>query len=409
MPTFRYQGRKGDGQTVSGTVDADSRLLATIRLRQQGLSIETLKEDTILDIALESEPTSLTPRGRMSMLDVLHPISAGSLARFWNQFAQLMHAGVSIYETLTTLQGRVPRRIGSGLAQMAQGVGAGHQLCQEAALHPGIFPRHVVGMLRAAQSSGDLEAIGRDLADQYEQDFRMWLRLLPGKIYFAIVAVLCVLIAPFPTYVISAPDLNTGLHNYLQYAMAHLFPWMAAAVVGLIVLRGLLNLPGIKQVKDSVLYALPVINTSLVITGRWRFMRCLQILMRAGVPLPEAVETASDAFGNAAMARPYLLAAEQMRTVGGGIAALAQVRSLPADIRNILLTAGQAGTYDEALEALASRAAEERKSLMGKLIFANYALAYVIMVPLVAMVVYLGYRNYMTAILDRFNSPEWMP
>ncbi len=346
---------------------------------------------------------------QLTAADLLLPVSAGSLARFWSQFAQLLHAGFNVHDALIELQGRVSKRIGRVLGRMAVVVALGRPLSEAAAAYPGIFPGHVVGMLRAAEAAGELESIARDLAEQYGQDHRMWLLSLPAKIWFGLIVIFCGLVAPFPGIVLRAGNITAGLQDYRHFAVTRLLPAMVALMIGIWIMRLILNLPKVRLVKDSVVFAVPLVNWPTAVTGRLRFFRCLQVLVRAGVNLPEAVETAACAVPNASMAEQFRMAAAWMRQTGGGIEYLSRVPSLTDTMRNILLTAEQAGTYDEALQVLVAAAAAERAWLLQRKTIAGYVLAYVVIGPLVMVALYFAYRGYYQAIFERFESPEWMP
>jgi len=402
MALFRYHGHTEAGQPKAGTIEAPSRMLATVSLRREGLFIEVLEE-----VVPEGATRAASPKP--SLWDLINPISARHLARFWDQFAQLMHAGVSVHEALLALQGRVAGRIARVLGKMAPAIAAGKSLSDEAAAYPGIFPLYVVGMLQAGETSGELEVIARDLATQYDQDFKAWLRLLPAKIYFSLVLILCVLVPAFPGIVIGADDLLSGLREYLHFAVTRLLPWIAVVLFGLLVLKVILNLPGIKTVKDGVVYGLPLVNRPLLVTGRWRFLRCLQVLIGAGVDLPQAVATAAEATGNEAIAKPFRMVASKMRDTGAGVELLAAVPSLTPEMRNALLTADQAGTYDQALQNLTAQAAEERDSLLRRTTIGTYVVFYVIVIGLVIAALAAAWLGHYNAIFQRFESPEWMP
>lgn len=403
MPRYQYEGKKESGGQVEGVIEAPSRSVATVRLRQMGVWIQSLDEEG--DPARRSGPPApgVGARGkaRWSLLYGLCPVSAGALSNFFEQVCGLYRAGVGMQTVVDDTAGRVDSgRLRMLLLEVSPRIAQGESLGDCLADYPQVFSRGVVGMIRAGELSGNLDEMARDLADEFRAEQRVWWLLLIPKIYFTIVITLAALIPSFPG-IIRAANIGEGLHWWRGHVVANILPWMLL-VVGLYLLyRVVWHLPALRGLKDRLAYGLPIWSALTRRVGLARFYRALEITVRAGVDFPTAMDAAAEAAGNAIMIRQLRAAAARMRSGTSLHDALEPCAFIGPSVKGQLGSADLGGTFDETLPRMAEQTRASRNTLIAGLRVGAVALGYVITSGIVIVSAVRGYMEIYRAQADR--------
>ena len=88
MPLFQYQAIAEDGKKCKGVIDADSLFMAKERLRKQKVFITAIE-------GISSQKTAHTSRAFLNETQLLD---------FTRELAQLLKAGLPLYESLVTIE-----------------------------------------------------------------------------------------------------------------------------------------------------------------------------------------------------------------------------------------------------------------------------------------------------------------
>ncbi len=147
MPLYEYQALNASGDVFRDFLLAKSGEEVQEVLTQRGL--EPLSIRRIREVG--------TPKS--------HPINARNLSLLFRQLASLRRAGVPLSEALNIAANQFSPPLGDLVAQVQQDVHSG-SMSFPAALgrHPQI-PRHIVGIIRAADESGRVREAMEDLAE----------------------------------------------------------------------------------------------------------------------------------------------------------------------------------------------------------------------------------------------------
>lgn len=392
---FYYRAHTDEGEEKSGVIEAPSRLLALKRLATDGLHVdycETHPERRVL----EREEVTDETRTFADLL-IVRP-SPGRMAGFYNQLGNLLAAGVSPHEAAQALADRAPgRQLRTAMADIAPRLAAGSSLADELARYPQLFPPEAVGLFRAAERSGDFPGACRELEEWYQQLHKGLLWFQSARIYYGFVLLLVVLIPSFPWIV------ARGFRWYLYFALTRLLPIIAALATGWVGMRMLFGLPGFRPIRDRFVLALPLLGWLERRAAAARFLRALGALLRAGVALPDAVETAADALGNVYLRSGALRAAADLRGGAELDQALRKITALSADERNSLLTAMQSGRMDEGIAHLAEQARTVRGQGIGAMRLAGVIGLGAAMAVVVAVAVIAAWLNFYAASAERLG------
>ena len=350
MPLYQYESITPEGEQKSGTIEAPSRMLANLKLREQGLRVRTLVEAR----TAPSTEASRTQKVQYSPWYPLRPVGPGPLADFYAQLSQLLRAGVTIHDAAHALQGRVHPRLRKVLREVTPALAEGESLTENLAKCPQIFPAHVLAMVQVGETSGNLDEICEVIASQYDEELRLQRMLLLPKVYYGIVLLFCILIPTFPWMI------SRGFSWYLHQLLTVLIPVIMGLIVLLLLGKVVLAVPAIKTVTDDLIYRLPFLAPFGLRAARARLLTSLHVLMRAGVDLPTAINSAAPTVGVRPMQAQLQIAAERIRAQEEVPKALQDCSALSDQAKAALSTAQQSGLYEQALHRLAERAVDER-------------------------------------------------
>ncbi len=397
MPRFEYEAIDPDGQAQAGTIEADSRMLATVKLRERGLHLQTLREQQVGRLAMGDAPAEV----ERSLFYPLHPVPLPRLADLYAQLAELLEAGVGIYEATESLQGRVGRRLERILVEISPKLGAGEALSGNLGKYPQIFPAHVRAMLRAGETSGNLDQACAAIAEQYDQEHELHQKLRLPKMYYGLVLIFCILVPTLPWII------SRGFSWYLHQLGTVLLPIIGGLIALLLIGKVVLAIPRVKGVVDDIVFRLPFLAPFGMRAARARMLQTMYILTRSGVDLPTAVNLAGEAAGVRPMAAQLRIAAAKMRERVPVMQALGHCDALSDPVKGALATAEQTGLYEEALGRLAEAAANERRNVINNIVTGSMLTFLAFTAVPVVIAVYIGYRAYFDAIFER--AEEWMP
>lgn len=305
MPAFEYEALDGAGKKARGYLTADSEVAARRELRRRQLA--PLK---VAKAAGDAVRKSGEARSRKAL-------SKRELMLVTRQLSSLIDAGMPVEEAVGLVAGQVDaqamRRV---LTDLRSRVMEGERLSDAMAAHPGSFPPVYRAMVAAGEMSGGLGAVLDRLADYLEQADAVRRKLQAALIYPAalsvtaitVVAVLLVFIVPrlaeqFDGTGVTLPALTRfliGLSGFLQSSWPILLAGIAVLVLGVLLA---LRRPAVREARDRVVLRVPVLGSTIRNSEAARFARTMEILLKSGALLPDALKAARRTAGNAAFAQ----------------------------------------------------------------------------------------------------------
>ena len=291
---YAYEAADISGRIVRGRVEAPGPSALARTLEQRGLYV--------LDVTEAAAATGSRGfrRGRhQAVLEATRAIAA------------LLGAGLPLARVLAAATGVAEGDVAEALISIRQKVERGEPLAVALGRFPALFPPVYVGLVRAAERSGDLAGGFADLTLQLEREEEIRSRLVSAMIYPLIlasaggVAVLVLLFFVLPRFVevlggTGAPlpgstrvllELSTGLQHRWPLLLGVLVAGVATVLASGRTTRGrrlgaamLLRIPGIRTLRRYGLAA--------------RFARLLAVLLSGGAPLLNALEDTGESMGD---------------------------------------------------------------------------------------------------------------
>jgi general secretion pathway protein F len=359
MPLFRYSAVGPNGKTIKGVIDADSLLVAKERLRKQQILVTTLSH-------LQNKQDQLA----------LSPVL---LLSFTRELAQLLKAGLPLYESLLTIEEKYRRHKAHPLfLDLCDHLKEGAALSSALKRYPATFDRIYLSMVHVAEESGNLAAIFDQLAQLIIRQQKLKKQLISALLYPSFLAIFCVfIIAGLLFFVVpSMKELfeDRPLHPITATVLC-ISNWANAHIT--LLLTGLCSLIAgfICTVRSRrgkcFLYEfslkLPFIKTLLLHSALVRFCRSLSMLLAGGVPLLDAL-----ALSRNVVKSPLIEEAitEAEKRVGQGerlSAAFKGSIAIPPLVLRMLALAEETGKMGEAFFSLAEIYEEEMEKHLSQL------------------------------------------
>lgn len=299
MPRFRYVARKGPGENVEGTLEAESSRAAVARIRELGYFPLKVEEDT-------------GETSRDVLREKLRRISIKDRNVFLRQLANLFESGMMITRALRTLVDQTENpRLRKVIDQLREDVQQGSSLAEAMEKHPDLFPAMYVSLVRAGETGGMLEEVLWRICAFGEQEEELKGRVISAMVYpvFLIIvgfsAVFILVSFVFPKFIRIFEDFNAELPLPTRILMGFsdfMGNWWWAVLIGLVgLLAGLYrawkNEQG-RRYYDALFLRVPVLRTLVVKYEMAKFARTLGTLLDNGVPILTALQITGETISN---------------------------------------------------------------------------------------------------------------
>jgi type IV pilus assembly protein PilC len=348
--TYDYKVRDGSGQLVVGQLVGDNETLVVRRLREQGLTpVEVKKHTEGLGMEITLRPGHVSLKG---------------ISVFCRQFATMVNSGLPILRALSILSDQTDSKaLAKVLGEVRIEVERGASLSGAMSKHPKVFNDLFISMMKAGETGGVLDTVLLQLADTIEKEVELRRKVKSAMTYPVVVVCLVVLIMgamllfvvpqfetiyaslsaqlPLPTRILLAAS-NTVRSKW----------WMViAAVAGAVfALRRFKATPQGRLVLDQVKLKAPVFGPLFHKVALARMASTFGMLLRAGVPILQALEIVKDTVNNKVLAA----ALEDVKTSvreGESIAhPLAKHAVFPPMVVQMLAVGEETGAVDTMLE-----------------------------------------------------------
>lgn len=298
MASYGYEAINNVGKTVKGSVEAESVDAAKIRLKQQGMTVLSVKEEGLLtkDISF-SIGKKIQPR---------------DLSVFCRQFVSMNRAGVSILECLNLLcQQTENKELQKAVKQVETDVQKGETLADALRKHPKVFPSLMITTVAAGEASGSLDVSLERMAEQFEKSAKTQAMVKKAMVYpamvgiVALVVIVVMLVVIIPSYEEMFADLGTELPAITKAVVAasdflidYWFIIVPVVIAVIVAISIYLKTPAGRLLTSELSIKIPIFSELTVKSACSQLARTLSTLIAAGVPLVEAVDITANTMEN---------------------------------------------------------------------------------------------------------------
>jgi len=396
MANYRYKAINENGNTLSGTLEAESIQNANTVLASRGLM-----------------PTQVTEEGSSARATLWNRISAitGSvkmrdLILFTKQFRSMLNAGVPIIRIMQVLEAQTESKVlREAVTAIIADIRQGSTISDAFQKHPKIFSHLYCSMLRAGELSGNVTSVLERLIYIIEHEAKIKSDIKSAMQYpltvlialgIAFIVLLTFVIPqfvtvfsksgielPWPTKV--AVAMNAYLKNYWYLMLGVLF----AVIFGL---RQYFKTQNGKLVRDSFLLRIPILGPLFQKAAMSRFSSIFAILQSSGVPVMQSLTILSDTIGNAAIARSFDYVRDKIEEGSGIAAPLKTAPYFPPMVVDMIAIGEESGNIEEMLREISKHYDDEVEYAVKAL---SDAIGPILIVGLAAVVGFFALAIYM--------------
>jgi len=298
LEVFLWQGLNRKGKKISGELSAASVLELKAQLRKQGITPGKIKKKPKPLFGLSGDKA----------------IQPADIAIITRQIATMLGAGVPLVQTIEMIgSGHNNGNMQKLLAEVSNKLQSGIPLSDCLREHPKYFDGLYCDLVNSGEQSGSLETIYERIATYKEKA-----EALKGKIKKAmaypiavmaiaaiVTSILLIFVVPvfqeifagfgaeLPAFTLFVIGISEFMQAYWYLGLAGIF------AAGYLFKKAHLNSQKFRDSVDRKILKLPVIGDLLEKAAVARFARTLSTTFAAGVPLPDALESAAGASGNA--------------------------------------------------------------------------------------------------------------
>lgn len=313
------------------------------------------------------------PNGRSRLQSILQfeitrrKVPLRELQQFSRQMSVFIKAGISLTDALVIIRDETGSKLfRSVLDDIVNSLQNGATLGDAAAVHADAFPPYYLGILRAAELTGDLDVVLLQLAEYIDRDLEARHKIVGALIYPAVIALLAVgVIGVLVGYVLPRfetffKDLDAKLPfqtrillDISHWCRTYWYVLLGIVLVVLLIVLWLQRTNQGRKARDKSLLKLPILGSLIQYAILERFCRTLSAMVTAGVPLPTSMAVAGDATSNYVY-RTGIAEAREVMIRGGGLATpLAATGLFPSSARQMLRVGESTGSLDEQLAVTA--------------------------------------------------------
>lgn len=356
MPTFEYTARTAGGQLVTEAINYSDELSLRQYLRSNDLYV--------LEIREKRTRTGAKGRGRVGLGDII---------LFTRHLRTMIMAGMPLISALEALAEQTgSARLAEVLTNVTKSVAGGKSLAASMAQYPTVFPELLITMTQAGEEGGRLPDTLREASRQLELQMEIRQKLISAMMYPAftltatVLTVTAMMLFIVPVFAKIYHDLKAPLPAITQLlirisdALIHQgWIFLLILIAGIAFLRRYYKTPEGRLKIDAFKLRIPVVGNLVRKSASANLTSSLAGLLDSGVPLIQALQTASRVCGNEVMAEAARSAAHNLALGRKLSSELDKSGQFPPMVVRMIAMAEEVGAMPEVLRQVAAGYIEE--------------------------------------------------
>ncbi|MEW5805294.1 MAG: type II secretion system F family protein [Patescibacteria group bacterium] len=356
---FHYTAADSHGKVYQADVEASSldEVLGLIAKQDlKPISVKPLKEVVVV----KDKFAGLIGGGKITLQDKIFLMKYLSL---------MLRVGTDLFKAIDILiQDFTKPAIRNFLLEVRGNLEKGNPFYTSFQNHPEIFSGIVVNLIKAAETSGNLEQTLMEISDSYAKEADLKGKVRSALIYpvllltvsFAIVVLLVTFVLPRISVVFEGsgaemPFYTRIIVSFGKFVNQHsllVLPLLFGSLIGLGVF--LFKTGRGKQISNNLLRKTPLVKDIFMKLAIQRFSATLGSLLKAGILFVTALEITAEAVGEENMRRALLRIAKEEISRGVPIGeAFKKEQIFPQVVINLIAIGEKSGHVEEILGTLA--------------------------------------------------------
>ncbi|PIR70190.1 MAG: hypothetical protein COU46_02895 [Candidatus Niyogibacteria bacterium CG10_big_fil_rev_8_21_14_0_10_42_19] len=300
MTLYSYSAKKISGEEINGQEDTENQFTLAESLRKKGYMLVSFKKKSALPYFSLNK---LTPKRSVSMSEKMI---------FSRNLSVMVGAGVALTRGLEVLTRQTTNaKFKEVIGDLSDNIRRGKPLSEAMSEHPKIFSRLFVAMIKAGETSGNLEESLLLIAGQLEREYDLRRKVRGAFIYPVIIlismAVIGVIMMMYvvPTLVSTFEELGIELPLSTRIMLAtsnfltnNIFITIFMIAGLAIVLRIILKNDKVSDFVSGLTLRIPIISGLVKKINAARTARTFGSLLGAGVEILEALDVTENVIQN---------------------------------------------------------------------------------------------------------------
>ncbi|MBX3072651.1 type II secretion system F family protein [Candidatus Obscuribacterales bacterium] len=358
---YVYKVRDSQGNVREAVAQAESPAILRTRLSARGLDV--------LDIRERGGFTTADIVARLNrILDSFEQVSLKDMVVFSRQFSAMVSSGVAMLRTLSIIVDQCPnKRLKNALDDIRRSVESGLSLSDAMARQVGIFDRLYIAIVRAGETGGILSDVLKRLADYLEYKEKLNQKVRAAMVYPSVVLLIAVgvfwamLTFVLPVFQGLFKNIGGELPLYTQFLIAlseavrsiYMVFFLIACGIGAYFLRRYYRTEVGRLQIDGMILSLPLFGDLIRKVAIARFSRTFGTLIRAGVPMLNALDVVKDTAGNAVVAKGIDQIYDEVRQGGTISKPMSRNQIFPPMVTQMIAVGEETGRLDDMLSKIA--------------------------------------------------------
>lgn len=376
MSTFQYTARAQNGNTITGTIEAESSSAVASQLIKQGITpVKILSKGA-------SKKDGIRISATMDMGEIFPPkVTPADLIKFTRSLSSLTRAGVPMNDAL---RGMLPNMRHITMAKVVDDIlgkiNAGQPLTTAFGNHPKIFSQFYVSMVTIGETTGRLGDIFRQLT-QYLENENNASKKVKSALRYPVMVLIAILITMIVVVIFVVPGFSSLFAKFnaelplptriliaASHVLATYWPMLIGGTVATVygVKKYLKTAQG-KYNWGKLQLRIPIAGNVIQMSIMARFSRLLSIMAGAGIQMIPALTVLATAMDNAYIQQQVLNMRESLER-GDSLYHAALTADIFDDLVLQMLKVGQdTGTIDEMMHEVANYQDNELEYALDKL------------------------------------------
>jgi type IV pilus assembly protein PilC len=352
MKTYLYKAKNSRGEIITGTVKAANEIEAEGVLVKHNL--------VALDIASQKS-------GGVSFIGFGKKVNFKDRAIFARQISTMISAGLPLPKAIkiTSTQARNDF-LKNIYTEIFKDLEEGFSFSNALAKHPEAFDKVFISIVTAGESTGKLDTVLKQQADQLENDNNFMGKVKGAMFYPAFILVALVAIATYMLIVVipqlktifDSAGANLPLATRMLLAMSDFVKtkwWLVLVMMVVLAVAGKFwfsSSSGVRT-KDELQLKIPVVKKLFEGIYMYRFTKVMAMLIGAGVPLLDALKIGGSVMNNSVYESSIIRAANQVEKGIPLSVQLSKDPTFPAFIGQMAAVGEETGQLDGVLSKVA--------------------------------------------------------
>jgi type IV pilus assembly protein PilC len=292
---FEFRGFDKDGNFKSGIIEAESQESAVLLLQSQGIVVTYVSQPKL--------PKFLISFAKISLLD---------LSFFCKSFKFLLQAKTPLDESVKSLSNQIDKPYFKNILEdIYQQILSGLSLSEALAKYPDIFPSSMVKLIKIGEISGQLEEVFENLANHFENQYRMFSKVIQA-LYYPLIVILIFVATLFFIFInvipqiskmfiennISLPPITQYFIGISEFLINYWYYLLSGFIIFIYALISFLRSDDGKLFLYNFFVNFPIIGKLLKEIYLVSFLESLIFLVKGGLPLSESLDVVAQSMSN---------------------------------------------------------------------------------------------------------------